>query len=194
MSVNDAISAAAREREAAEQQTREAVNRAIVGIPPEDDVNALLAALIAAQDGKVVQVNETVIAFDVQQFSERLSAVENRQASQIFGTLATPITRGQLVYWTNTSQLARASAADIGSANRVVGFADQSGVNTQEIRVVRHGVMENPAWNFVPNTVLFLGLDGEPTQNQVGVFAQIVGFVMCPTRVFVNVQKAVIRG
>lgn len=193
MSVSDAITNAAKQQAAAEQQTRDAVNRAIVGVAPTDDVNKLLNALIAAQDGKVVQVNETVIAFDVQQFSERLSAVENKQSSQLFGVLSSNVTRGHLVFWNSDRQLQAAASTNLACANKVVGFADQSGLPTQQIRVVTHGVIENPMWNFVPNRLLFLGTSGEPTHQQVGLFSQAVGLVLTPTTVFVKIGRAVIR-
>lgn len=84
-------------------------------------------------------------------------------------------------------------AGEISHANKALGISLQSGLSGAQIKVRPFGLVSNSGWNWPPSAELFIGLNGELTTDQVGVFSQSAGYAVTPTTVFFNLGRAVVR-
>lgn len=77
--------------------------------------------------------------------------------------------------------------------DRAMGLSVQSGSEGDAIKIRTKGALTNPGWDWAPTTELFVGVDGQLTPDQVGVFSQYVGYAVNPTTVYINIGDAVMR-
>lgn len=84
-----------------------------------------------------------------------------------------------------------ATSANPAHINRVLGVSTRAGL---DIKVRSEGVVENPGWNWSPEALLWVGLDGVITEDPgTGAFTQAVGFAKTPTSIYVRLAKGVLR-
>lgn len=82
-----------------------------------------------------------------------------------------------------------ADSATLVHLGRLVGISLDG---TTKVRKV--GLVTNPAWNWTPGAVLFLGLNGEiTTDGNTGVFAQQIAYAQTPTTVDIKIGMPIRR-
>jgi hypothetical protein len=86
-----------------------------------------------------------------------------------------------------------ASAGVRDHAGRLVGFTAHAALPGGPVRVVHAGALKNDGWNWTPGALLFLGLDGQITSSQVGVFSQRIGHARSATEVWIDIQNVIVR-
>lgn len=106
-------------------------------------------------------------------------------------TAETPIDAYKAVTVNSTGQAVLASSDNVAHQDRVVGITTTSG---SVVTVKSSGSLTNAQWNWVVNNPVFLGLNGELTQQPfTGVITQQLGFAKTPTSIFVRVNHGVRR-
>jgi hypothetical protein len=86
-----------------------------------------------------------------------------------------------------------ASAGVRAHAGRLVGFTAHAAIPGGPVRVLHAGTLQNDGWNWPPGALLFLGLDGQITSAQVGVFSQRIGHARSATEVWIDIQNVIVR-
>jgi hypothetical protein len=86
-----------------------------------------------------------------------------------------------------------ASAGVRTHAGRLVGFTAHAAVAGSAVRVVSGGVLKNDGWSWTPGQLLYLGLDGQITTSQVGVFSQRIGHARSTTEIWIDIQNVIVR-
>jgi hypothetical protein len=93
--------------------------------------------------------------------------------------------QGQAIY---------ADAATLSHANRIIGLSFTAANTGDPVLVQESGLIENAGWSWAPGTLLFVGLAGDITTAQVGVFSQAIGYAITATSINVRIGRAIIRG
>lgn len=109
-------------------------------------------------------------------------------------TAAVPLNAYKLVTTDAAGAAIYADAADADHADQVVGIAINSALSGSPVTVRAMGFIDNPGWSWTPGAPLFVGLDGDITSAQVGAFSQGVGYAATPTRMFIRLDRAILRG
>lgn len=100
-----------------------------------------------------------------------------------------PIAPFRLISVSENGNAEYASADNFAHIGKVVGVSVDSVVTVQQL-----GLVENPAWSFEGSGPVFLGINGFFTQDgNAGVFAQIVGSIVSPTKIILNLGTPVRR-
>jgi hypothetical protein len=83
---------------------------------------------------------------------------------------------------------------DINIANdHLLGITNNAANIGDIVNVVTYGPMEELTWAWDPTLLLFLGDDGLIVQVAPVVgFSVVLGFVLTPTRIFVDIQRPII--
>ncbi|MEO5341466.1 MAG: hypothetical protein H7837_13285 [Magnetococcus sp. MYC-9] len=124
--------------------------------------------------------------------TRRLDLVATIDNDLAFVTAA--VVGGQRVVSLNgQGQILHADPQNTAHAGRIVGLTLGSGVAGATVAVRRHGVVEDPGWQWDPSRPrLFLASNGTLTQTVPTVgFLCVVGFCLTPTRFFIDVQPAI---
>lgn len=88
----------------------------------------------------------------------------------------------------------KASVAEPENRSKVVGLVSKTVVAGKLVRVANNELLENNSWSFVPEAPVFLGLNGEVTQQPfLGTFVLQLGHAVTPTKIFVRVGISVLR-
>lgn len=99
------------------------------------------------------------------------------------------------VITTNAQGLAvYASSSNPEHYDQVVGLAFNSTSPNQTCIVVPRGTLSNPAWGWIPQKAVFLGLNGNLTQNPEvsgAVFCQKVGYAKDPQTIVVGLGESI---
>lgn len=101
----------------------------------------------------------------------------------------------RVVMVNSQGKLIPASSLSELDAYKIIGITTQSGVADAEIIVQHSGILEEPGWFWDTSLDIFLGVDGMLTQTPPTVgFSCIIGNVLSPTKIFINVQPPIILG
>lgn len=86
-----------------------------------------------------------------------------------------------------------ADHTNLDHMNAVYGVTLESAVQGEPVGIQAFGEVSNPTWNWTPRALIFLGLDGELTQDTIDSgFLLPVGRAISGTLMFVNVGQAVV--
>ena len=102
----------------------------------------------------------------------------------------------RIVYLDTNGDAQYASSNNINHIGKVVGITTSATTtgSTTEIRTM--GKFEEPSWNFDVNLPIYLGIDGLITQVTPALpnslFSQIVGYVINPTNIYIQLQTPII--
>jgi hypothetical protein len=110
------------------------------------------------------------------------------------GAAGSSINSFKLVVKNSQGLLEYASSDNLFHANKIVGISTTSGTQGSIIQYQETGEVQNQGWNFNQGDFLFLGLQGELTTAQTGLFSQWVGWVIQPSIIYLRVFPACVRG
>lgn len=82
---------------------------------------------------------------------------------------------------------------DYNTRNRIVGISSEAINNGFPGKVVALGVITNPAWSWTKGDIIYVGVNGEPT-NIVpsSTYIQVVGTALAPDAVNVQIQSGIL--
>lgn len=86
-----------------------------------------------------------------------------------------------------------ASAGNSSHAGRVIGLSINAAITGDSVTVQSAGEVTNSGWNWPPGALIYVGLNGDLTTSQVGVFSQAVGFARTSTIIVVRISRAIFR-
>lgn len=100
------------------------------------------------------------------------------------------------VITTNLSgQAVPASADNLNHINRIIGVSQTSATTGQTTSVRKTGVLTNQGWNFTPNQLLYLGLNGDIVTNpNLGAFSTYIGYALTANKILINIGRSIVRG
>lgn len=102
----------------------------------------------------------------------------------------------RLVYIDNAGTAQLASASDISHAGKVVAMTTSASSNGAATTALTIGLFTEPSWNFDTNLPLYLGDNGLITQvvpsKPTSLFSQIVGYVINPTTIYLQLETPII--
>lgn len=111
----------------------------------------------------------------------------------LFLVAAVPVLAARGVL-TDEQGRARYASADVAQhAGRLVGFSAGAAHADGAFPVVSAGLLRNDGWNWSAGTLLYLGIDGLVTSQQVGVFSQRIGHARSATEVWIDIQNVIVR-
>lgn len=94
----------------------------------------------------------------------------------------------------NTGKVVHASSNNNLNINKIVGMSQNSATNGELVLATYYGRVRNPQWNLDTNKAVFVGLDGNITQDPfTGVFTQEVGFAVSNTEIYINIKHGILR-
>lgn len=86
-----------------------------------------------------------------------------------------------------------ADSATLSHGNRVVGISTNAALTGDGVAAQYEGELTNTGWSWAVGSLLFVGLNGEVTTAQTGVFSQAVGYARTPTTIQIRLGRAVFR-
>lgn len=110
-------------------------------------------------------------------------------------------TRGALsgarvVYADGPDHIELASVGVQAHARAILGVSVQSATAAEtEVEVVHAGEYEDDGWSFIPQRVVFLGMNGTLTQtyDDTWPFVLVIGVAISPTKVFINIRLPIFQ-
>lgn len=104
------------------------------------------------------------------------------------------IARYKILSSNGVGQAILASSDDITHVGRILGVADHSAQVGQTLKVKTIGELKNVTWNWTARHPLFLGLNGDFTQNPLtGTHTVQVGYAVNSTTILLNIGHPIIR-
>lgn len=101
----------------------------------------------------------------------------------------------RIVYLDTNGDARYASSDNIAHLGKVVGITTSSSTTGSPVEIRTMGKFEEPSWNFDVNLPIYLGIDGLITQVTPSLpnslFSQIVGYVVNPTTVYIQLQTPI---
>jgi len=85
-------------------------------------------------------------------------------------------------------------AGTVEHQGRIIGVAINSASIGGNVAIADSGIVTNPSWTWTPGAVLYVGLSGNITTQQVGVFSQNLGYARTATEIFIRLGRSVVRG
>lgn len=94
----------------------------------------------------------------------------------------------------NTGKVVYASSNNILNINKIVGMSRNSVGNGGLVQTTYYGKVRNPLWNLDTGKGVFLGLDGNITQDPfTGIFTQEIGFAISNIEIYINIKHGISR-
>lgn len=107
---------------------------------------------------------------------------------------STNIQQYKLLTTTNDGKVVYASSDNQLNINKILGMSRNSALSGDNVLVTYYGKVENPLWNLNVNLDVFLGLNGDITQDPfTGVFTQSIGYAVSPTTIYINIKHGILR-
>lgn len=75
----------------------------------------------------------------------------------------------------------------------ILGIALNSASAGGHVAIAQQGLVTNAGWNWTVGDTLFVGLNGDITTQQVGVFSQTIGYALSATQIFLRLGRAIVR-
>lgn len=86
-----------------------------------------------------------------------------------------------------------ADAGTLAHVGKVIGVSPRAYQANQMVRVQEHGQITNQGWNWAPNALLYLGLNGEIVTNpRLGLFTLPVGHSIDGNTVFLRIGRGIV--
>jgi len=102
---------------------------------------------------------------------------------------------GHKVVYLNNDKIEYASNDNVNCLNKVIGLSIQAGNADTSIKVKRDGIIELTNWGLIPNSIYYLGLNGEITNiiPNTGIY-QIIGIAKNSNQLEIKINVAINRG
>ena len=113
--------------------------------------------------------------------------------SQLTRLAAENIIAYKLVTTDDSGQAIYLSAADTDHVGSTVGIATISALAGNSVTIQESGLVTNAGWMWTPKSLLYVGLDGDITTAQTGVFSQYVGYAVSATEILIRFGRPVRR-
>lgn len=104
------------------------------------------------------------------------------------------ITAYQVVTTNLAGDIVTADAGTVEHQGRVIGVALNSAITGATVAIADSGVVTNAGWSWTPHAVLYVGLNGTISTEQVGAFSQNLGYSISATEIFIRLGRSVVRG
>lgn len=112
------------------------------------------------------------------------------QSGDIF-TADTSLDAYKAVTFLTNGNVAYASSNNINHHDKVIGVTLNSGTT---VTVQSKGIVDNPSWNWTPNQIVYLGLNGNLTSDPFsGSIVQQIGVAETATKIFVKIPAGIRR-
>jgi hypothetical protein len=150
--------------------------------------------VIELQDSSNVEIIDTDQPIEILEASQQ--GLPGAPGSSLLsqGTAGSSLNAFKLITKNPQGFLEYASSDNLFHANKIVGISTTSGIQDSIIQYQETGEVQNQGWNFNQGDFLFLGLQGELTTVQTGLFSQWVGWVIQPNIIYLRVYPACVRG
>lgn len=106
---------------------------------------------------------------------------------------AEPILANKLVTTDSTGQVIYGDAGTLAHWNTIIGLSLNAAPIGGLVAIEDAGIVSNSGWSWTAGDPLFVGLVGDITTAQVGVFSQTIGYAISATQVFLRLGRAVAR-
>lgn len=106
---------------------------------------------------------------------------------------AVPISGHMCVALDSNGAVTYASSDDLSFSGRVTGISEAAAILGASVSVKYSGLIEHNGWSWLPDQLVYLGLNGLLTQTlpPTALFVQVVGKALGPTRLLLNMQPPV---
>jgi hypothetical protein len=114
-------------------------------------------------------------------------------SSMVLHTAGENLGGHKLVILNNSEKALYASGSNVVHANKIIGITTgAASVNTQA-EIQTYGELSEPSWSWDASKPLFAGLNGALTQAPPSSgFVQQVASVISSTKIFINIQPAIV--
>lgn len=114
-------------------------------------------------------------------------------ATAITRTAADDLNAFKLVLADAAGGVLYADAATMAHAGRALGVTRTAALRGDTVSIEVQGPVLNAGWSWTPGAMLYVGLGGDITTEQVGVFSQCIGWATSPTEIFLRLGRAILR-
>lgn len=130
----------------------------------------------------ITEVSSPTIVFPPESSSTKISkiAAVNLNAYKIITTDST----GKAIY---------GDSGNLDHKGKILGVSLNSALTGSNINIITFGSITNTGWSFTPEQSLYVGLNGEISTIQVGLFSQYLGYAVTPTEIFIRLGKTIVR-
>lgn len=109
-------------------------------------------------------------------------------------TAAVDINAYKAVTTNEAGLLIYADAATLTHGDQVLGISAMASLAGGSLMVQTAGELVNPGWSWQPGRAIFLGLNGDITQDpSVGLFSFSLGYAITATSIFIRLGRAIQR-
>lgn len=110
------------------------------------------------------------------------------------GQVAAAIGAYMLVTTNDLGLLILADSANPSHIDRILGITTAASAPDGSVSFVAGGIIQNLDWTWLTNSKVFVGEGGLVTANPfTGVFSQIIGYAVSPTKIFISVNRGIMR-
>jgi hypothetical protein len=99
---------------------------------------------------------------------------------------------GHRVMKTSGGSAFYASASTPGDANLMLGISLNAAMIGDPVNIQYSGEIVEPSWAWIPDQVIFCGVDGALTQTAPSGVQTIVAVASAPTKIVINISRPII--
>lgn len=144
---------------------QEALANAIISVKASE-------AFLAEDISDASQLGKNLLkAGDIESALTTIGFSENRRYSEAYQA-STTISALKVVALNDNNKLVHASSDNLDIAHKVIGMLENAVIADEFTKVINFGFLFNNAWDWTLNKAIFLGINGQLTQN-----APISGFI-----------------
>lgn len=116
----------------------------------------------------------------------------NYPALEITVDAGEALSKGTVVYYMQ-GKIYKADSTNLDHSKRLIGILKNSTENNVKTKIVLEGLVQNKAWNWIPDIPIFLGLNGGTTQTSPEIgFIKILGKPISKTQVIFKPETSII--